>query len=75
MKYRLVFIVVAIASLLTACDDNASNEAVQTPQGNAEQVAQQPTRYRSVSHEEYSASDLDMQRLIDLMDGAVNALV
>lgn len=75
MKMRLVFVVVAMVSLLTTCNSKVSDEVVLTQQENEEKTAEIPSLYRGVSYDEYSASDSDMQRLIDLLDAATNALL
>lgn len=67
-------IIALCAMAFAGCNGKAPNE-VQKEQGNTEQAESQPAFYRSVTAEEYSNSDPDMQRLISLVDGAANALL
>lgn len=62
------------AMAFAGCNDKVSDE-VQKEQGNTEQAESQQALYRSVTAEEYSNSDPDMRRLIDMLDGATNALL
>ncbi len=67
-------IIALCAMAFAGCNGKTTNE-VQKEQGNTEQAESQPAFYRSVTAEEYSNSDPDMQRLISLVDGAANALL
>lgn len=67
-------IIVLCAMAFAGCNGKTTNE-VQKEQGNTGQAECQPAFYRSVTAEEYSNSDPDMQRLISLVDGAANALL
>lgn len=67
-------IIALCAMAFAGCNGKAPNE-VQKEQGNTEQAESQPALYRSVTAEEYSNSDVDLRRLIDLVDGAANALL
>lgn len=67
-------IIALCAMAFAGCNGKAPNE-VQKEQGKTKQAECQPALYRSVTAEEYSNSDVDLRRLIDLVDGAANALL
>ena len=75
MKRIGMAMLIALGAIAFAgCKDKVSDEA-RKPQDNTEQTGSQAALYRGVSAAEYSNSDVDMRRLIDLVDGAANALL
>lgn len=75
MKRIGMAMLIALGAIAFAgCKDKVSDDARKT-QDNTEQTGSQATLYRGASAEEYSNSDADMRRLIDLVDGAANALL
>jgi len=73
-KIGMAMLIALGAIAFAGCKDKVSDEA-RKPQDNTEQIGSQAALYRGVSAEEYSNSDADMRRLIDLVDGAANALL
>lgn len=69
MKYLVAAGAMALAMMFTACNKEVTEKVQENEQ------IEQSTLYRSVSAEEYSSCDVDTRRLIDLIDGAANALV
>ena len=73
-KIGMAMLIALCAIAFAGCKDKVSDE-IQNAQDNTEQTGSQATLYRGVSAAEYSKSDVDMRRLIDLVDGAANALL
>lgn len=73
-KIGMAMLIALGAIAFAGCKDKVSDEA-RKPQDNTEQTGSQAALYRGVSAAEYSNSDADMRRLIDLVDGAANALL
>jgi len=73
-RIGMAMLIALCAIAFAGCKDKVSDEA-RKPQDNTEQTSNQATLYRGVSAEEYSNNDADMRRLIDLVDGATNALL
>lgn len=73
-KIGMAMLIALCAIAFAGCKDKVSDEA-RKPQDNTEQTGSQAALYRGVSAAEYSNSDVDMRRLIDLVDGATNALL
>ena len=73
-KIGMAMLIALCAIAFAGCKDKVSDE-IQNAQDNTEQTGNQATLYRGASAEEYSNSDADMRRLIDLVDGAANALL
>lgn len=72
-RMAMATIIVLCAMAFAGCNDKVSDE-VREKESNTEQTSSQATLYRGVTAEEYSNSDVDLRRLIDLVDGAANAL-
>ena len=70
----MAMLIALSAIAFAGCNDKVSDE-IQKAQNNTEQTGSQAALYRGVSAAEYSNSDVDMRRLIDLVDGAANALL
>lgn len=73
-RIGMAMLIALCAIAFAGCKDKVSDEAQKT-QDNTEQTGSQTALYRGVSAAEYSKSDVDMRRLIDLVDGAANALL
>lgn len=76
MKYLVIAGATALAMMFTACNNNAANQGGEGQVASAgAQSAVAPTLYHSVPRETYGQCDAITQRLIDLVDGAANALL